>query len=385
MKYFKLPDLGEGLPEAEIVEWHVHPGDEVKADQLLVSVETDKAIVDVPSPQDGVIENLFGNVGDILHTGEPLVEYSGEVQDDAGTVVGTVKTDVISATNDDDFIIGSASGLDQSNLPSPNQTAPYHHPSHRTTPAVRVLAKKLGVNLDSITGTGALGLITTSDVQLAHAALNEKGDQHQLKGVRRSMAKNMAKAHEEVVKVTLCDDADIHLWPPKTNPTLRLIRAIAQACVKEPNLNAWYEGNSMSLRPLNSVDIGIAVDTPDGLYVPVLRNAARRNLEDLEHGLNRLLEDVRNRNVPPAESQGISITLSNFGTIAGRYGDPVVVPPTVAIVGAGSIRQQVVAFNGEIDIHPLMPLSLSFDHRPVTGGEAARFLKAVIEDLSLES
>ena len=126
------------------------------------------------------------------------------------------------------------------------------------------------------------------------------------------------------------------------------------------------------------------MDTPDGLFVPILRDTAHRDLDALKDGLARLREDVSQRTVPVTELQGASITLSNFGTIAGRYGNPVVVPPTVAILGAGAIREQVVAENGKAVIHPIMPLSLSFDHRPITGGEAARFLKALIEDLELK-
>lgn len=379
MKFFKLPDLGEGLPEAEIVEWHVKAGETVKEDQLLVSVETDKAIVEVPSPQDGVIAHLFGAAGDILHTGEPLVEYSGEVQDDTGTVVGVVKADSHAAINDDHFTIGNTSNQSQ------NQTRPSrHYPNHRCTPAVRALAKRLNIDLSNVTASGPLGLITVDDVERFHLLQNKIGVQKPLSGARRSMAKNLAKAEQEVVKITLSDDADLHRWPRKGDPTLRLIRALSQACQKEPNLNAWYDGTSMTLRPLQSIDIGIAVDTPDGLFVPILRDTAHRDLDALKDGLARLREDVSQRTVPVTELQGASITLSNFGTIAGRYGNPVVVPPTVAILGAGAIREQVVAENGKAVIHPVMPLSLSFDHRPITGGEAARFLKALIEDLELK-
>ncbi|PCJ12754.1 MAG: branched-chain alpha-keto acid dehydrogenase subunit E2 [Gammaproteobacteria bacterium] len=378
MKYFKLPDLGEGLPEAEIVEWHVKAGETVKEDQLLVSVETDKAIVEVPSPQSGVIAHLFGNAGDILHTGEALVEYLGEEQEDTGTVVGVVKTDSHAAINDDHFIIGNVSNHSQ------NQSQPSrHYPNHRCTAPVRALAKRLNIDLSNVTASGPLGLITVADVEKFNVLQAEIGVQKPLSGARRSMAKNLAKAEQEVVKITLSDDADLYRWPKKGDPTLRLIRAISQACQKEANLNAWYDGPSMTLRPLQSIDIGIAVDTPEGLFVPILRNVANRNLEELKQGLTRLREDVNQRTVPVTELQGASITLSNFGTIAGRYGNPVVVPPTVAILGAGAIREQVVAHQGEVAIHRVMPLSLSFDHRPITGGEAARFLRAVIDDLEL--
>lgn len=367
MKYFKLPDLGEGLQEAEIVEWHIKTGDMVSVDQTIVSVETAKAIVDVPSPQAGRIAALFGKTGDLIHIGEPLVEFVGE-NDDSGTVVGKMET-AGDEILQDHFIIGSA------------------HSDTRhgalATPAIRALAKRLGVELNDVTGTGKHGLITAEDIEKSARLRTDFGDATPLRGVRRSMAKNMALAHAEVVKVSLCDDADLHAWSPGNDPTIRLVRAIGNACRKESNLNAWYDGKALSLRVIEKVDLGMAVDTPDGLFVPVLRNITQRSPADLREGLNHLRADVRARTIPPSEMTGATITLSNYGTLAGRYADPVVVPPTVAIVGAGKIRQEVVAFEGHIVIHPIMPLSLSFDHRAITGGEAARFLRALMDDLML--
>ena len=369
MKYFKLPDLGEGLQEAEIVEWHIKPGDRVEVDQVVVSMETAKAIVDVPSPQTGKIAALFGNEGDLIHIGEPLIEYAGEQQEDSGTVVGEMKA-TADETQEDHFIIGSA------------QSDSHQHPL--VTPAIRALAKRLQVDLNHVEGTGKLGMISQQDVERAAQLEKDFGAATPLRGVRRSLAKNMARAHAEVVKVTIHDDVDIHKWFPGGDPTMRLVRAIAKACEAEPNLNAWYDGNTMSLRLIEQVDLGIAVDTPDGLFVPVLRNITQRNLNDLRDGLNNLRADVKARTIPPKEMTGATITLSNYGTIAGRYGNPVVVPPMVCILGAGKVKEEVIAYQGDIVIHPMMPLSLSFDHRAITGGEAARFLQAAIIDLELE-
>lgn len=367
MKYFKLPDLGEGLQEAEIVEWHVKAGEHIKADQLMVSVETAKAIVEVPSPQDGVIQTFFGGVGDVIHVGEPLVEFAGEEQEDSGTVVGKVPVQTNTNMSDDFFIIGSSDGHTQADK--------------RCTPSVRALAKRMNLDLDLIEATGAHGQITADDVERALQLRDEKGEQIKLRGVRRSMAKNMAKAHDEVVQVTIFDDADLHSWTRNSDPTMRLIRAIAIACQAEPYLNAWYDGKAMALRPLKTIDLGIAVDTPDGLFVPVLRNIGNRDMSDLRKGLDRLRADVKARTIPPSEMINPGITLSNYGTIVGRYANPIVVPPTVCIIGAGAIRDAVVAENGSPAVHKIMPISLSFDHRPITGGEAARFFKAFKEDL----
>lgn len=384
MKYFKLPDLGEGLQEAEIVEWHVSVGDKVAVDQIIVSVETAKAIVDVPSPQAGEIAALFGSEGDIIHTNEPLVEYAGEVQADSGTVVGVIAESTTSDTSQqadskqqahaevDQFIIGSAQGGTQ------NRSF--------ATPAIRALAKRLNIDINSLKGSGQHNLITINDVERAHQIQQDFGEEVPLRGVRRVMAKNMAKAQKEVAKVTIFDDADIHQWhgshhTTKTDPTMRLVRAIGIACQEEPQLNAWFDGDNLAIRIIDNVDLGIAVDTEDGLFVPVLRDITNRSSNNLKQGLDALREAVKSRKIPPKEMTGATITLSNFGTIAGKYGNPVIVPPMVAILGAGKIHEQVVSYEGNITSHSIMPLSLSFDHRAITGGEAARFLNAVIQDL----
>ena len=367
MKQFKLPDLGEGLQEAEIVEWHVQPGASVELDQLLVSVETAKAIVEIPSPRAGVISRCFGAPGDVLHVGAPLVEFEG-AGEDSGTVVGSLGQD--SGHSDlaaDDFIIGAApSSRDAWAVQASAQT--------------RQLARHMGIDLQQLDGSGAHGQVTEADVQRAAHARPGAGEP--VRGVRRTMAKNMARSHAEVVPVTLMEDADLHRWPEGArDPMVRLARAIARACEAEPALNVGFDALAMSLTRHAQVDLGVAVDTPDGLFVPVLRDVGRRDAEDLREGLQRLRADVRSRSIPPAELMGATITLSNYGALFGRYATPMIVPPQVAIVGAGVIREQVVAAGGEMAVHPVLPISVTIDHRVVTGGEAARFLKALVEDL----
>ena len=365
MKIFKLPDLGEGLQEAEIVEWHVKAGDSVKTDQPMVSVETAKAIVDIPAPYDGTIARLYGNAGDIAHIGAPLVAFEGEGEDaSAGTVVGHVavgQKPVRAAP------LGAA--------PAPTAAG------IKATPAVRVLARKMNVDLAMVTPTGSDGMITAGDVQRAARVLSEAGPIELLRGVRRAMAQNMMLANAEVASATLMDDADIHAWEDGASVMLRLIRAIVAGCRAEPSLNAWYDSQRIGRWVVKKIDLGIAVDAPDGLLVPVLRNIGERDVEDLQHGLEALVRDARARKVPPEELRGHTITLSNYGTIAGRYASPVVVPPTVAIVGAGRIRDQVVVAEGAPAVHKVLPLSLTFDHRAVSGGEAGRFLAAMMADL----
>ena len=371
MRYFKLPDLGEGLQEAEIVEWHIKAGDTVEEDQVILSVETAKAIVDVPSPCAGKVLALFGDAGDQVHVGEPLLEYADAQDDDSGTVVGKVSAGSREVESEA-FIIGS-----------PEPQDPERRDSSRilATPLIKALAKRLDVDLAQVAGSGAHGLITADDVEKAARVSNDFGSAHTLKGVRRVMAKNMARAHAEVVGVTLYDDVDIHAWKKGEDPTMRLVRAIGVACREAPQLNAWFDGSNLSLRLIDRVDLGIAVDTPDGLFVPVLRDIAGRSAGDLRQGLNNLRDAVKSRKIPPQEMTGATITLSNFGTIAGRYANPVIVPPTVAILGAGRMRDEVVAVAGKPAVHRMLPLSLTFDHRAASGGEAARFLAVAMRDL----
>ena len=368
MKIFKLPDLGEGLQEAEIVEWYVAAGDNILVDDKLIAVETDKAIVDVPSPQSGTIAKLFGAVGDIIEVGKPLVEYAaGEDEperEDAGTVVGEMEVGEQCVEEKAAAVSHKAKGV-------------------KAVPATRALARRLDVDLSVVTPSGPDGLITRTDVERVARILADVGPLELLRGPRRAMAANMAQSNAEVAAATIVDDVDIHQWPGEVDVTVRLVRAIAAGCNAEPGLNVWYDGHANGRRKLEKVDVAIAVDTPEGLFVPVLRDVANRTAAELREGLENMKTAVRARSIPPEEMRGYSITLTNFGTMAGRYAIPVVVPPTVAILGAGAIREQVVAWQGQPAVHKVMPLSLTFDHRAVTGGEASRFLAAAIRDLEL--
>ncbi len=361
MNIFRLPDLGEGLQEAELVEWRVAPGQDVEVDQPLVSVETAKAVVEIPSPRAGRIERLFGAEGEVIRIGAPLVGFEG-AGEDAGSVVGAVQSGP-AVVRDEPISLAHGGG------------------AIRATPAVRALARKLNVDLSMVTPSGADGLIMAQDVERVARILSEAGAAEPLRGVRRAMARNMAQAQAEVAAATIMDDADIESWREGTDTTARLIRALVRACQAEPALNAWFEAQSLGRRILKKIDLGVAVDLPDGLIVPVLRDVGNRDAQDIRAALNRLREDVAARRIPPEELRGATITLSNFGMIAGRYAAPVVLPPTVAILGAGRIRREMVAVDGAPAAHRILPLSLTFDHRVVTGGEAGRFLAAVIEDL----
>jgi pyruvate dehydrogenase E2 component (dihydrolipoamide acetyltransferase) len=362
MHQFTLPDLGEGLEEAEIVSWYVNEGDHVVTDQPLLAVETDKAVVEIPSPSNGRIAHLFGAKGDLVKVGAPLVEFAEGTEQDTGTIVGE---------------LDSAEHVPATGIPSSRPTGL----EPQIFPAVRALARKLNVAIELVEGTGPGGSITRADVERAVKSMSRTGPAEPLRGMRRAMAQRMATAHSEIVAATVTDEADIDGWPQGEDITIRLARAIAAACKAEPALNAWYDSGARERRLIERVDLGIAVDTEGGLIVPVLRNVAERSVSDLRAGLERLRADAIARSIPPGELRGATITLSNFGMIGGQFANLIIVPPQVAIIGAGRISQRVVAYQGQPAARRMLPLSLTFDHRVVTGGEAARFLVAFKQDL----
>ena len=464
-KTFHLPDLGEGLPDATIVEWYVKEGDIARLDEPLVSMETAKAVVEVPSPVSGKVLKLAGAAGDVIVTGAMLAVFEpdaslpqrAEGQDTghhhggghashAATVAsgngGEVPTQPAATearSSDAGTVVGAMQSSDAVHAEQAISVG-----GVKAMPAVRALAKKLGVDLARVRASGADGTVTLADVKGAAAdpsallpapgtagatgarqpvaasaaassaqpvlhaereagqrtALSAtgkpmrtrppgaataaaSGQPEQLKGVRRNMARVMADAHSKVVPTTLVDDADLHAWIGKQDITVRLVRAITVACRTVPALNAWFDGEALAVTRHPHVDVGIAVDTGEGLFVPALRNADMLDARGVREGINRLRAQVEERSLPASELSGYTISLSNFGMFAGRYATPVVVPPCVAIVGAGKLSHDVVAVIGGIEVHRRLPISLTFDHRAATGGEAARFLKALLDDMAL--
>jgi 2-oxoisovalerate dehydrogenase E2 component (dihydrolipoyl transacylase) len=375
MNIFHLPDLGEGLAEAEIHEWHVKVGDVVKVDQPLVTMETAKAVVEVPSPQAGKITKLHGNKGDIIKTHAPLVEFEGEetVTKDKGTVVGSLEEST-TVLDEGDMIIGAAKTASS---------------TVKAMPAVRALAKQLNVDLSSVKPSGPQGQITAEDVKNAagHQAPQKPkmtGEVTTLHGVRRAMAMAMTHSHQEVVPVTIIDDADI-TEIVNSDITACLIHAMVAGIKVEPALNSWFDGKTLELCVMPEINLGLAMDTEDGLFVPVLKNVGSKTAQDLRNMINTFKTTVRARTVAPSDLQGASITLSNFGMIAGRYATPIIVPPMVAILGCGRLRDEPRVRDGIVQVRKILPLSLTFDHRAITGGEATRFLGAVIKHLEGKS
>ncbi|MBB6096025.1 pyruvate dehydrogenase E2 component (dihydrolipoamide acetyltransferase) [Povalibacter uvarum] len=384
---FNLPDLGEGLPEAEIVSWHVKEGDQVQLDQPMLSVETAKAVVEVPSPYSGKIVRLHAKVGDTVKTGKPLVEFDLPAGSGPSPVTGH------SPAAGQGMVVGHMASSDQEFVDraivrrSRGAAAPGRV---RAAPAVRMLAKRLGIDLNTCKATGRHGLISVDDV-LARANVSGGAssapvvpgltDADRLRGARKAMSASMSLSRDQIAMCTIFDDADIQSWHGRADITVRVIRAIAAGVRSEPGLNALFDPSGPSRKIMAQLHLAIAVDTADGLIVPVLRDVASQTPEQLRAALNDLKERTHNRTVAPDQMRDYTFTLSNFGTMAGRYATPLVVPPTVAILGSGRLQRDVVAGETGPEIHTRLPLSLTFDHRCITGGEACRFLGAVIADL----
>ncbi|MCC7427599.1 MAG: 2-oxo acid dehydrogenase subunit E2 [Alphaproteobacteria bacterium] len=376
MSIFRLPDLGEGLHEAEIVAWHVAAGDHVVADQPLVAIETGKAVVDVPSPQSGHIRTLLAEAGAEITVGDALVEFEEGAHADTGAVVGELAraaeapkpTPALAAAR----MAARASG------------------AARAMPAVRALARRLGVDLAGLAGSGPGGAITLADVERAAQPDAPKAvpspalpGAEPLTRARRAMAINMARAGAEVVPASVSDEADVEGWigRPGADPTIRLIRAVLAGAAAAPSLNAWFDGARLARVLHRQVDLGLAMELPDGLFVPVIRDAGARDAAGQRAEIGRLRAAVAARSAGPEDLRAPTITLSNFGMLGGRFAVMALLAPQVAILGAGRIAPRLVPTPDGPAARRLMPLSLTFDHRAATGGEAAAFLAAVIADL----
>jgi 2-oxoisovalerate dehydrogenase E2 component (dihydrolipoyl transacylase) len=444
MNVFNLPDLGEGLPDAEIVRWFVKVGDVVEAEQPLAEMETAKAVVEVPSPQSGRIAVLHGKPGDVIDTGKPLVSFghaeefkSLQTKDHAekpttDAVVAfsapashaaqaSTQVQALARKLKVDLASIQGSGKDNSiTLADVRKAAEALDSQARDTeqaeratvtvdfgkgvraaPKVRAAANIHGIDMRSLRPTGHQDNVTLADVQkkrvqqpspqmaasgsykLPERTHEVTGKPLPIRGERRSMALNMAKARDTIMNATVYDMADISAWQEKQDISVRLIRAVCAAGMVEPALNAWFDGEKMERTLHQHVNIAIAVDSSHGLSVPVIHNAHSKTAQELRAALNELREAVYAKRIKPEQLANPTITLSNFGMIAGTFATPIVTPPQVAIVGTGRIMQELrLTDSGIVNVRHI-PVSLSFDHRAVTGGDAVRFLAAFMADLGL--
>ncbi|MFG0273750.1 MAG: dihydrolipoamide acetyltransferase family protein [Phycisphaerales bacterium] len=422
---FILPDLGEGVHEAELIAWKVKEGDTVEEHQILAEMETDKALVEVPSPRAGAIKTLHGSEGEILNVGNPLVTYEGgadapaaktapkpaeksaaapkeEERKDAGTVVGAVSDEPLIAD-------GGGKAL--------------------AAPAVRRLARDLGVDINSVKGTGLAGRVTDRDVRAAaergasapatrsapapapaarrdpaptangssapaarpQIAPPKPGETQKIpfRGVRRTIAGRLRQSVDVAVHFTVVDEADVSALDALRKRTAAasgeklsylpfVVSAVCRALRKFPSLNATVDDEAQEILRHHSIHMGMAVDTEHGLTVPVLADADALGVLQVGRSIAALAESARNRTIPREQLMGSTFTISNVGSHAGRFATLIINYPEVAILGVGRVRDGVVVRDGGIHIAKVMPLSLACDHRVVDGAEGALFLAEVI-------
>jgi pyruvate dehydrogenase E2 component (dihydrolipoyllysine-residue acetyltransferase) len=411
---FKLPDVGEGLTEGELLAWLVNEGDLVQEGQPLARVETDKAVVEIPAPRDGVILQLKFAEGAVIHVGEVFV-----VLGEPGEKLGEISEEVPSAGPQ--IGVGVVGVLEEA--PSEPVAKPTQAPL--ATPVVRKLAKDLGVDLTKITGRGPAGRILESDVRQAASAAGpgkipeplrrepekplaaeppapprkvKKYDfygyiEHvPFKGIRKTIARNVGRSQQTTVTVTATDEADItELQGLKTRTQGRaelhnvhltllpfIIRAAVAALKDHPYLNATLDEENEDIILKKYYNIGIATDTPEGLLVPVIKNAGDKNILELAQEIRDLAAKARDRSIDLADMQGGSFTITNYGAIRGIFGTPIINYPEVAILGTGRRQELPRVRGGIIEIRQILPIALSFDHRVIDGGQAARFLQQFI-------
>ena len=365
---FKLPDLGEGLTEGEVARWLVTEGQEVREDDPLVEIQTDKATVEIPSPYEGTVLRILVAEGEVVPVGSELV------------LIGQPGDALVSGPGDkllqaSEAFVGAVGSASNKLLQDPG-AAPRRI---QATPVVRLIAEELGVELASVTGTGPGGRITEDDVRTAAAdAMPKEGRREKLRGVRRLVAEHTSRAHREVPAVTWVEECDFENVPLDKLVAVA-VKACAAALVDFPELNARLEGDEIVY--LDRYDIGVAVQTDHGLVVPVVRGVDRKTVDEIHDALGRLAEGARAGTLEPGEVRDSTFTVSSAGKLAGLFQTPMVHHPEVAILSIGRIAPRAVVRDGEIVVRRTGAIAVSFDHRVVDGARAAEFGLAVISRL----
>jgi 2-oxoisovalerate dehydrogenase E2 component (dihydrolipoyl transacylase) len=372
---FKLPDVGEGLVEAEISRWHVAAGDRIREDEPLVDVTTDKAVVEIPAPASGIVVSIRGAVGEKVGIGSELAVIETEADtppapkpsaaaEPARTVVAQAKPGVQALA----------------------------------APAVRQRARELGIELELLRGSGPSGRVTHADLD-AHLAgstgkapaRKEAVEEHRVVGIRRKIAERVQEAKRRIphfsyieeVDVTALEELRLHLNEthagkrPKLTPLPFLMRALALALPAHPQINARFDDDKGVVHRHSAVHIGIATQTPNGLLVPVVRHVETRDLWDCAAEAARLAAAAREGKATRDELSGSTITITSLGALGGVASTPVINYPEVAIVGVNRITERPVARNAAVVVRKMMNLSSSFDHRVVDGWNAAEFIQKV--------
>jgi len=396
---FKLPDLGEGTVEAEIAEWMVQVGALVKEEDPICSMLTDKAAVELSSPVSGRVVSLAGEVGDSVPVGSPLITFAIEAAAPA------------SGAGDDKKTADANREAVPESVPGKTQPAPGANEKARTSPSIRQHAREAGVNLGDIVGTGPGGRILKQDLDaflagnthmavpaaaLPLAALplaKGKSGTTEIKvvGLRRKIAQRMEQANHEVPHFAYVEEVDItaleslrsllNQGRDADRGTLTLLPFISMALTRVlrdfPQCNSHYDRERNVLIRHAAVHLGIATQTPDGLKVPVVRQAQERQLEDMAAEIRRVTEAARDNSASREELGGSTITLTSLGKLGGVVSTPIINLPEVAIIGVNKAVQRPMVVNGQIVIRTMMNLSSSFDHRFVDGYDAAAMIQAL--------
>jgi pyruvate dehydrogenase E2 component (dihydrolipoamide acetyltransferase) len=413
---FKLPDLGEGLTEGEIVKWLVKVGDPVEEGQVFVQVETDKAVIEIPSPRKGIVLQLGAAEGETVQVGRVILVLGkeGEKPKEAPKPKEAKVRPSVGVVGELEEAPEEEGPKAEKRVPAKVQPAP---PSEKgeilAVPMVRKLASDLKVDLATIHGSGPQGRITKEDVLKASkekkppareipekaAPAGRKYDLYgyvervALRGMRKTIASSMAKSKSTIPHAAGLDEADVtQLLALKAKAKERaaqkkihltilpfVIKAAVAALEEHPYVNASLDDENGEIILKKYYNIGVAVDTKDGLMVPVVKNVKGKNIFQLAAELSNLSEQARSRTIDLADLKGGTFTITNFGAMGGIYGFPIIHHPEVAILGMGKIAEKPVAKDGKIEIRKILPLSLSFDHRVVDGAEAVRFMNTVIE------
>ena len=396
---FKLADLGEGIAEAEIRSWLVKVGDQVEEHQSVVEVETDKALVELPTPRSGRVVKLHYPEGAIVPVGATLLTVLEGAAAEQPQTVEPVATEPAAAERKESFgIVGQLpeAAEEPEAAPAPPQPAA----TIQALPSVRVLAKELRVDLQQLTGSGPDGSISAEDVRQAatrsalpkQAVVTEDGSYRKpMRAVRRAIARNLLKSQQLTAFVTNMDEFDVtRLYDLKLRETEHLaergvqltflpffIKAVQHALLEFPRFNARIDEENQEVIFHPQCHMAIAIDTADGLMVPVLKNIQQKSIIDLAIELKSLAERARERRISNEEMRGSTITITNFGSYGGHYATPILNYPNVAILGCGRIRRKPWIYQDEIAIRQVLPLSLTFDHRVTDGAEACRFTSRI--------
>jgi 2-oxoisovalerate dehydrogenase E2 component (dihydrolipoyl transacylase) len=419
---FKLPDIGEGIAEAEIVAWHVKVGDEVAEDQQLADMMTDKATVEMESPVAGKVVQLAGEVGDMVPIGSVLavIETSAAVAEDRSTE--TAAESKSERPLGDGAVQPTKAQEEEMPVtavePAPAKPAPAPAPQPRpepevaagaahvlASPAVRARARDLGIDLGQVKARDSRIRHSDLDSYILHqggsvsargAGSSRPDETIKVVGLRRKIAENMAEANRRIPHFTLVEEFDVTALEETRammnrdrgdNPKLTLlpflVTAMCRALADYPMLNVSFDDEAMTVTRHGSVDMGIATQTQNGLMVPVIRGAQGLTVWQLASEIGRLSDAARNNKASREELTGPSITISSLGPMGGITSTPVINPPQVAIIAVNKIEEKLVPIDGEIEIRKRMNLSLSCDHRVVDGWDAANFLadmKPLIEN-----